>query len=146
MGGLLGREIFGQLLHLRLRLGLHLLGAGRQPARIEGDVWRGAGGGRAGVSPGEPVTDVEEFAHGGERIGRRDRFRAVDGLVAEVLHNLDLGEQRRADEVAKGVVFVEPGDAQFQAAASVKASGAGIGTRQYFRFGGREMNCGPLGF
>ena len=46
----------------------------------------------------------------------------------------------------RSVVFVEPGDGQFQAAAGVEAGGAGIGTQQYFRFGGSEMNFGPFGF
>jgi hypothetical protein len=128
---------------LELFEGLTREGRGaRQQQRVEGQGGRGRRDAR--VSAGQPEGDVEEFANCGQGVGGLNGGVAVNGLITEAREDLRFEEDGLTGGVTEGgfvdegaevvlvgeaeggVVFVGPGDGEFERAAGVEAGGAGV--------------------
>ncbi len=114
------------------------------------------------VSAREPETDMKQFARRSDRIDIAHRLMTMHSQIPEVLDHANLGQQRRADGLAKrcledaraetlaigklqsGVIFVHPKNSQFQSASRVKTRCARVRQGERFRALGGLEQVGPL--
>ena len=118
---------------------------------------------RAAISPGQPVGDMEQFAQGNQRVGRKDGPMAVDRLVAQRGDHLGLVEDRLANRLLEtrfvdqrrkivlvrqsqhGIMLVEPSHRQLQRPPGIETGRARIGMDRSLGLAGGLSDSQPFG-